>query len=207
MISFLLAVLGHAYLPSVSWGSYFLIILTLGTLGLWWSSPTLRSHLLFALFGFMVAQWHAVDGLSKTLPISVVPDEFEIEGQVINLQPQAPEGFQSLMLDIESAPVQLMGIERVRLGLYDSEVRIAAGDRIKVLAKVGPLNAYQNEFSPDRRRKEFAQGIGGSGYVKQLIKHEQHSSIRQRVHDWLNHNMSQSASALMSALVLGYRGI
>jgi competence protein ComEC len=206
MISFLLAVLGHAYLPSISWGSYFLIILTLGTVGLWWGSTTLRSHLLFALIGFVVAQWHAVDGLSKTLPISVEPEEFEIEGTVINLQPQGSGGFQSLLLDIESAPVQLMRVERVRLGLYDSEVRIAAGDHIKVLAKVGPLNAYQNEFSPDRRRKEFAQGIGGSGYVKQLIKHEQNSSIRQGVHDWLNHNMSQSTSALMSALVLGYRG-
>ena len=206
MISFLLAVLGHAYLPSVSWGSYFLLILSLGALVLWCRYPKFRSNLLFALIGFIVSQWHAVDGLSKTLPMNLVPQDLEFEGRVINLQPQSPMGYQSLLIKIEGAPSQLVGIDRVRLGLYDSVVRIEAGDRIKVLAKVGPLTAYQNEFSPDRRRKELAQGIGGSGYVKQLIEHEQGSTIRQRVHDWLNHNMSQSTAALLSALVLGYRG-
>ena len=206
MISFLLAVLGHAYLPSISWGTYSLLILTSGTLLLWWTLPKFRSHLLFALLGFMVAQWHAVDGLSKTLPLSVVPETLEIKGRVINLQPYSPSGFQSLLLEIERAPSRLTGIERVRLGLYDSEVRIEAGDLITVLAKVGPLTAYQNEYSSDRRRKDFAQGVGGSGYVKQLISHEQRRSIRQRLHDWLNHEMSQSAAALLSALVLGYRG-
>ena len=163
MISFLLAVLGHAYLPSVIWGFYFLLILSLGVLVLWCRYPKFRSNLVFSLIGFIVSQWHAVDGLSKTLPMNLVPQDLEFEGRVINLQPRSPMGYQSLLIKIEGAPSQLVGIDRVRLGLYDSVVRIEAGDRIKVLAKVGPLTAYQNEFSPDRRRKEFAQGIGGSG--------------------------------------------
>ena len=206
MIGFLSAVLGHTYLPTISWGSYILIFLTLLALMLWWRCPKQRAQLMFALIGFMVAQWHAIDGLSKTIPKSVLPEEFVIKGRVINLQPLAPEGFQSLLVDIDSSPRQLAGIKRLRLGLYDSKVRIEAGEQITVLAKVGPLRAYFNQFSPDRRRQDFAKGIGGSGYIKQLINREQRGSIRQRVHDWINQNMSQSTAALMSALVLGYRG-
>ena len=206
MISFLLAVLGHAYLPSINWGSYCLITLTLVALILWSVLPKIRTHLIFALIGLLVAQWHAVDGLSKTLPKSVVPDEYEIEGRVVNLQPLAPNGYQTLLVDIVKAPSQISGIKRLRLGLYESAERIGSGDRITVLAKVGPLTAYQNQFSPDRRRGDFVQGIGGSGYIKQLLKHEQEASIRQRVHDWLNLKMTQPTAALISALVLGYRG-
>ncbi len=206
MISFLSAVLGHTYLPSIHWGAQLLISLVLGTLVLGWAYPKSRSHLLFALLGFTVAQWHAVDGLSKTLPKSFVPDVLELEGRIINLQSLDPKGYQSLLVDVERAPGKLMNIDRLRLGLYDSEVRLEAGDRIRVIAKVGPLNAYQNEFSQDRRRKDLAEGIGGSGYIKQLIEYERASALRQRVHDWLHHNMSQPTASLMSALVLGYRG-
>ncbi len=206
MIGFLSAVLGHTFLPTISWGSYILIFLTLVALMLWWRCPKQRAQLMFALIGFMVAQWHAIDGLSKTIPKSVLPEEFVIKGRVINLQPLAPEGFQSLLVDIDSSPSQLSGIKRLRLGLYDSKVRIEAGEQITVLAKVGPLRAYFNQYSPDRRRQDFAKGIGGSGYIKQLINREHRGSIRQRVHDWINQNMSQSTAALMSALVLGDRG-
>jgi len=206
MISFLFAVLGHAYLPSINWGTYCLLSLTLVTLLLWSAYPKIRAQLLFALIGFTVAQWHAIDGLSKTLPKSVLPEEFELEGRVINLQPLAPNGFQMLLVDTGTAQSEVFGVQRLRLGLYDSTVRIGAGDRITVLAKVGPLTAYQNQFSRDRRRGDFVQGLGGSGYIKQLIKHEQKASIRQRVHDWLNIRLTQPTGALMSALVLGYRG-
>ena len=205
MIGYLSGVLSIAWIPSLYYGWWLLAALLLALILSFLLSSTLRFVVLAMFLGALWAQLFGTVSIAYRLPLDHGKLEVSLQGGVTNLQPNRAIGYQSLDITLTDSIPSSPLIRNVRLGLYDSDLIVKAGDQIRVLAKIVAPHSVRNESSPDRSLRDLRNRIDATGYIKTVEWVQPNTAIRQRVFDWIQTRFSDSTSAVMAALVLGDR--
>ncbi len=169
------------------------------------SYPTIPVLILaFALGGGWHILWGS-EGLSNRLPKALEGVDLKVTGQIISA-PQQFDRLQQFSFRIDSGEQGIRG--RVRLNFYDTDA-LFLGDRLALNVRLNRPHSLANPGSFDREANMLRFGLIGSGYVREILKHNQGFEfsivgIRAEIYKRL-HAVSENSvfGGLLKALVLG----
>ena len=205
MISYLLGLIVIAWMPSLAHGWWLLALLALTLLMSFYMFSPSRPFWVAMILGAFYAQLFGVFAIEHRLPTDLGRLEVSLQGKVTNIQPKHTQGYQSLLIKLTSPLADRPLIRQVRLGLYDSDMRLTAGDHVSVIARIATPLSLRNESTPDITLRDLRQGIDAKGYIKEKVWLQHNPNNRQQLFDWIQQRFSASTAPLMAALVLGDR--
>jgi competence protein ComEC len=178
-------------------------------------------HLAVFALGFLLAGVHASLGIARQLPLAMEHQQFDLVGTVMEL-PQHEARRTRFVLkvdDSESQPDALRG-RRVRLAWYDAygtealpadapRLRIAAGSRWRLAAKLRAPRGLRNPGGVDGEKHALIDRIVATGYVRnpefarQLTRPRGIDAWRERMSARIAATVPQTSSRFIRALALG----
>ncbi len=178
-------------------------------------------HFAALALGFLLAGAHASLGMARQLPLAMEHHQFDLTGTVIEL-PQHEARRTRFVLkvdDSEAQPDALRG-RRVRLAWYDEygtetlpadapRLRIAAGSRWSLSAKLRAPRGLRNPGGVDGEKHALIERIVATGYVRspesarQLTRPRGIDAWREAMSARIADAVPQSSSRFVRALALG----
>jgi competence protein ComEC len=175
-LALLMGVMGCLWLPSPPGPMLLCIAATILAVAAWMRGAWKRLAVL--AFGFLLAGLHVSWGMDRQLPLTMEHRQFDLTGTVIEL-PQHEARRTRFVLKVDDAgsqPEALRGM-RVRLAWYDAygaetlpadapRLRIAAGSRWSLTAKLRAPRGLRNPGGVDGEKHALIDRIVATGYVR-----------------------------------------
>ncbi|MEY3038765.1 MAG: hypothetical protein RL143_1332, partial [Pseudomonadota bacterium] len=200
MIFYLLGLVAAAWMPSLDATALFsLITLLLSTL----APKPWRNQVRVLLIALVVNYVWSAYSLAHRIPLYTKPVDVVLSGEIVNLQPPINDGYASLLIDVEVPPAELPRLRRIKVGLYDANLIIKAGDRINATVRLKPPNRFLNDESPDTILRSLRQGVDATGYIREVHQLIESSSVRQKIFDQLGNRLPKNTAPILSAILFG----
>ncbi len=211
MIFYLSGLLSVAFLPSLSYLQWAIVLLPILLF-----SP-LRKALALYLIGLLVAGSYGVWQLNHRLPLELDRTEVVVSGHLVSL-PEVTSSRVRYILRIDHIDTEdpnLQKLRRVRVNHYlafsnEFTSEVQAGDYLTLRLRLRSPHFLQNPGAFDLERHFLSSGWDASGTVREIIRHESGDHpfhrIRHEVRFFLQSQFSSPvAHWLLPAIVLGDR--
>lgn len=199
--------------PSFWWGwggvGFFIFSLSIARLKVWWL--TLFTLSLITL-GFSIAllrtHYLKTEMLHYALPTLLVEGEVsQVELKTTKLGSM----YQRLILVGLKAPTAEKLPQKIRLSLKGKKERLWPGQRIRILAKLGPIGDPSVPGGFDYRRQAYFTGIGATGFALSSPEILSSSSSfvaefekkREKITAFFIHRMTPPLGSIAAALITG----
>ncbi|QJD70468.1 DNA internalization-related competence protein ComEC/Rec2 [Marinobacterium sp. LSUCC0821] len=200
MIFYLLGLFAAAWMPSLN--ATAIVALITALLSALTPKPW-RNPLRLLLIALVVNYIWSAYSLAHRIPLNTKPVDVELAGEIINLQPEINDGYRSLLINLDVPPAELPNIRRIKVGLYDANLIIKAGDRINATVRLKPPNRFRNDESPDTILRSLRQGVDTTGYIREVHQLNESPNFRQLIFDQLGDRLHKNAVPIISAIFLG----
>lgn len=204
MIAYLIGVLTLVWMPSTALAAGCLLFAVLALVGL--ACIGIRRplvNLAWFIFGFASALTSVSWDLHERLPEREDRLELLVSGYVSSLNVSEGKAYQSITLELDTPLALYPQMDRLRLGYYNAEPKLGAGDQISALARITPPIGYSNDSGSDAVLRDLRAGVDGRGYIKSLRQHNSQPNQRQLLADYLSARFNTDTAALLLALTLG----